>query len=220
MPSPARPPRVSTPKSCGSKCPQGGWDDLECPPLCSGHFQRKEYFKFRGSETPAEFGGAKPLHLLTQTTPLLESPTGAFIAAQPQPFLNPIFTRGAVKGNGSVSNPSRENVASGSPQAARPCSNLNNSSAIDAQSATTTTTASGGNREELLGQWSARRKCRPRHDADAGCRNPISGAHLNRSAIAAQRHSIHKNRSSWMRLSSSKSCRRWARRFAPGAALG
>ena len=30
----------------------------------------------------------------------------------------------------------------------------------------------------------------------------------------------YKNRSSWMRLSSSKSCSRWARRFAPGAALG
>jgi transporter family protein len=30
----------------------------------------------------------------------------------------------------------------------------------------------------------------------------------------------YKNRSSWMRLSSSKSCNRWARRFAPGAALG
>ena len=44
------------------------------------------------SETPAEFGGAKPLHLLTQTTPLLESPTGAFIAAQPQPFRNYFFT--------------------------------------------------------------------------------------------------------------------------------
>lgn len=28
-------------------------NDLECPPLCSGHFQRKEYFKFRDSETPA-----------------------------------------------------------------------------------------------------------------------------------------------------------------------
>ena len=131
---PARPPRASTPRSCGSKCPQGERDDLECPPLCSGHFQRKEYFKFRGSETPAEFGGAKPLHLLTQTTPLLESPTGAFIAVQPQPFLNPIFTRRAVKGKGSVSNPSRENATSGSPQAARRCSNINNSSAIDAQS--------------------------------------------------------------------------------------
>ena len=40
--------------------------------------------------------------------------------------------------------------------------------------ATTTTAASGGNREELLGQRPARRKCRPRHDADAGCRNPIA----------------------------------------------
>ena len=38
--------------------------------------------------------------------------------------------------------------------------------------ATTTTAASGGNREELLGQRPARRKCRPRHEADAGCRNP------------------------------------------------
>ena len=53
----------------------------------------------------------------------------------------------------------------------------NNYSAEDAQSATTTTAASGGNREELLGQRPARRKCRPRHDADAGCRNPISGGH-------------------------------------------
>ena len=47
-------------------------------------------------------------------------------------------------------------------------------STLDAQSATTTTAASGGNREELLGQRPARRKCRPRHDADAGCRNPIA----------------------------------------------
>ena len=51
-------------------------------------------------ETPAEFGGAKPRHLLTQTTPLLESPTGAFIAAQPQPFRNYFFTGGVVEGNG------------------------------------------------------------------------------------------------------------------------
>ena len=47
-------------------------------------------------------------------------------------------------------------------------------SALYAQSATTTTAASGGNREELLGQRPARRACRPRHDADAGCRNPIA----------------------------------------------
>ena len=36
------------------------------------------------------------------------------------------------------------------------------------------TAASGGNREELLGQRPARRKCRPRHEADAGGRNPIA----------------------------------------------
>ena len=32
-----------------------------------------------------------------------------------------------------------------------------------------------------MGQRPARRKCYPRHDADAGCRNPISGGHSNRS---------------------------------------
>ena len=57
----------------------------------------------------------------------------------------------------------------------------NNDSAVYAQSATTTTAANGGNREELLGQRPARRACRPRHDADAGCRNPISGAHYKSS---------------------------------------
>ena len=41
------------------------------------------------------------------------------------------------------------------------------------RNATTTTAASGGNREELLGQRPARRECRPRHEADAGCRNPL-----------------------------------------------
>ena len=38
--------------------------------------------------------------------------------------------------------------------------------------ATTTTAACGRNREELLGPRPARRECRPRHEADAGCRNP------------------------------------------------
>ena len=50
---------------------------------------------------------------------------------------------------------------------------LNNNSA-----ATTTTAASGGNREELLGQRPARCECRPRHDADAGCRNPEDAARI------------------------------------------
>ena len=49
--------------------------------------------------------------------------------------------------------------------------------------ATTTTAASGRCREELLGQRPARRTCRPRHDADAGCRNPEEAEALsNRSA--------------------------------------
>ncbi len=40
------------------------------------------------------------------------------------------------------------------------------------RNATIATAASGGNREQLLGQRPARRECRPRHEADAGCRNP------------------------------------------------
>ena len=76
--------------------------------------------------------------------------------------------------------PTRENAMPGGPQTARHCSIISNFSAEYAQSTTTTTAASGGNREELLGQRPARRKCRPRHDADAGCRNPIAEAIFNR----------------------------------------
>ena len=49
--------------------------------------------------------------------------------------------------------------------------------------ATATTAASGGNRELLLGQRPARRKCRPRHDADAGCRNSNSCPKRKLSAV-------------------------------------
>ncbi len=72
------------------------------------------------------------------------------------------------------SKPSRENRIAERPQTLRYPEIINNDSAEYAQSATTTTAASGGNREELLGQRPARRKCRPRHEADAGCRNPIA----------------------------------------------
>ena len=43
------------------------------------------------------------------------------------------------------------------------------------------TAASGGNREELLGQRPARCECRPRHEADAGSRNPMAEAILNQN---------------------------------------
>ena len=45
----------------------------------------------------------------------------------------------------------------------------------------------GRNREELLGQRPARRKYRPRHDADAGCRDPIAETILDRVFYALQR---------------------------------
>ena len=51
--------------------------------------------------------------------------------------------------------------------------------------ATATTAASGGYREELLGQRPAGCECRPRHEADAGCRNPSAPARRNRRALAA-----------------------------------
>ena len=81
----------------------------------------------------------------------------------------------------AVTTPSRENAMPERPQTLRHCSIKNNFSDDYGQSATTTTAASGGNREELLGQRPARRECRPRHDADAGCRNPISGGHSKSS---------------------------------------
>ena len=46
--------------------------------------------------------------------------------------------------------------------------------------AAATTAASGGYREELLGQRPAGCECRPRHEADAGCRNPSGPARRNR----------------------------------------
>ena len=49
----------------------------------SGYLQRKHSFLFAFVATPT-FVRAKPFHLLTQTTRLLKSPTGAFIAVQPQ----------------------------------------------------------------------------------------------------------------------------------------
>ena len=60
--------------------------------------------------------------------------------------------------------------------------------------ATATTAACGGYREELLGQRPAGCECRPRHEADAGCRNPSGPARRNRRALAAlnTRHLLRK----------------------------
>ena len=60
--------------------------------------------------------------------------------------------------------------------------------------ATATTAACGGYREELLGQRPARCECRPRHEADAGCRNPSDPARRNRCDLAAlnTRHLLRK----------------------------
>ncbi|RGB91844.1 hypothetical protein DWZ46_06500 [Faecalibacterium prausnitzii] len=46
--------------------------------------------------------------------------------------------------------------------------------------ATATTAACGGYREELLGPRSAGHECRPRHEVDAGYRNPSDPARRNR----------------------------------------
>ena len=47
---------------------------------------------------------------------------------------------------------------------------------LEEKVATATTAASGRNREELLGQRPAECECRPRHEADAGSRNPLPPA--------------------------------------------
>lgn len=46
--------------------------------------------------------------------------------------------------------------------------------------ATEATTASGRNREPRLGPWPAGHECRPRHEVDAGYRNPSDPARRNR----------------------------------------
>ena len=67
-------------------------------------------------------------------------------------------------------------------------------------------------------------KTRVPSKARCGCWVPQPGRRGGHSKsfchCRAAANIIYKNRSSWMRLSSSKSCNRWARRFAPGAALG
>ena len=50
--------------------------------------------------------------------------------------------------------------------------------------ATATTAACGGNREELLGPRSAGHECRPRHEVDAGYRNPSGPARRNRGRFS------------------------------------
>ena len=50
--------------------------------------------------------------------------------------------------------------------------------------ATATTAACGGNREELLGPRSAGHECRPRHEVDAGYRNPSDPARRNRGCFS------------------------------------
>ena len=58
----------------------------------------------------------------------------------------------------------------------------NDTDNVDLQlfAATATTAACGGNREELLGPRSAGHECRPRHEVDAGYRNPSDPARRNR----------------------------------------
>ena len=137
--------------------------------LRSGHIQRKDCFKFRVSGKSADF---PETHFHQRGRKLKQHLQRLF----------PVETAALrVKLPVFLCSLSCEN-AFGALRRARQTRNINNSSAIYGQSATTTTAASGGNREELLGQRPARRECRPRHDADAGCRNPIAEAIQNRPA--------------------------------------
>ena len=96
----------------------------------------------------------------------------ALLRAAPAKKWRKIMGKITIRGGGMLF--SHKKSSSETPAGVSELQIKNTLSAIDAQSATTTTAASGGNREELLGQRPARRECRPRHDADAGCRNPIA----------------------------------------------
>ena len=101
----------------------------------------------------------------------------ALLRAAPAKKWRKIMGKITIRGGGMLF--SHKKAVPKRPQAFRNCYK-NILSAFYAQSATTTTAASGENREELLGQRPARRECRPRHDADAGCRNPIAAGIQNR----------------------------------------
>ena len=73
-------------------------DDLECPPLCSGHIQRKIILISRLSR-PAELVGARPLHLLTQTARRLKAPLGLSLLRKRGPRQTH-FHRRVVEKNG------------------------------------------------------------------------------------------------------------------------
>ena len=73
-----------------------GKDDSKWPPLALWPYSAEKIFLIRVCRGLQELVGARPLHLLTQTAPPLKSPTGAFIAAQPQPTPNAAFTSGVV----------------------------------------------------------------------------------------------------------------------------
>ena len=76
--------------------------------------------------------------------------------------------------------------------------------------ATATTAACGGNREELLGPRSAGHECRPRHEVDAGYRNPSDPARRNRwwfsgSLLARKRELSPNAKALYPRATSAKS---------------
>ena len=72
------------------------------------------YFAFVAAPTLVR---AKPFHLLSQIARLLERPTGAFIAAQPQGRSKRIFTKKAIREDKSFRyDPSCEKEHSKNPQ--------------------------------------------------------------------------------------------------------
>ena len=74
-------------------------DDQELSPLRSDNISGNFIFILAFVAAPT-LVRTKSFHLLSQTARLLESPTGAFIAAQPQGRSKHIFTGGGVTANG------------------------------------------------------------------------------------------------------------------------
>ena len=61
------------------------WDDLECPPRCFGHLQRKNYFKFRVCRA---LRGATNAFSQKGLFPVAALPVKKVVQKRPQTFLN------------------------------------------------------------------------------------------------------------------------------------
>ena len=142
--------------------------NLKCPPLRSGHLQRKNILIFAKPENLRIFRFAFHRKGRTGHQHLLLS------ACRPSRSDSK-----SAEAENTVKKSSRRTGVNLQYFRLEP-SSLGLSRASSPFFATTTTAACGRNREELLGQWPAGCETRPRVEADTGCHNPQHPARRNR----------------------------------------